>query len=167
MPLKLVLVWALGALAITRPHQPIPPKAEALARLEPKDAPIEPSWILSGDPKARSALHSISEDGAATTTVWDCTAGSFRWHFGWDETVLILEGSVDVTAEDGSRRTLAAGDVAFFAAGTTAVWEIPVYVRKLAFCRRPFPAPVSAALRLRDRLRDLVKGGRRSGSGLT
>ena len=78
--------------------------------LEMSPSPIEPSWILAGDPQARVAAHSKADDECAATGVWDCTAGSFRWFFGWDETVVILEGEVHVTAEDGTQRTLRAGD---------------------------------------------------------
>ncbi|WP_237154675.1 cupin domain-containing protein [Oryzibacter oryziterrae] len=131
--------------------------AAALEEFEFFDAPIDPDWILSGTPKARAALHSRSVDDAASTTMWDCTAGRFRWHFGWEETVFILEGQVHVTAEDGTKRTLVAGDVAYFAAGTWAVWEIDTYVRKLAFCRRVFPSSLQFALKLRDRMRGVVK----------
>ena len=80
--------------------------------MQPK--PIEPSWVLAGNPQARLSLHSRAYDDQATTAIWDCTAGTFRWYFGWDETVMILEGEVHITAEDGSERTLKAGDIAVF-----------------------------------------------------
>jgi uncharacterized cupin superfamily protein len=99
--------------------------------------PINPSWILSGQPQARSSAHSSGADGGGSTNVWDCTAGSFRWHFAWDETVLILEGGVSVTSPAGHRTSLKAGDVAYFPAGTAWTWEVENYVRKLAFHRRP------------------------------
>lgn len=118
--------------------------------LEP--SPIEPSWILSGDPRASGALHSQSADACSTTTVWACTAGAFRWNFLWDETVYIVSGSVDVTDETGAKSTISAGDVAYFAAGTWATWEIGDHVKKVAFCRKPFPVPVVRAMSLKRRL---------------
>ncbi|TCL72119.1 cupin domain-containing protein [Rhizobium sp. BK251] len=124
-----------------------------------KPAPIEPSWVLSGQPQARLAEHSRGDDDAAVTAVWDCTAGEFRWHFGWDETVIILEGEVHVTAEDGTERTLAKGDVAYFSGGTWATWRVDHYVKKVAFCRKPFPKPLALAYRLRN----LLRGGATSG----
>ena len=123
-----------------------------------QEAPIDPDWILGGAPRARAAPHSRSVDASATTAVWECTAGSFRWQYGWEETVLVLEGQVKVTSQDGVVRLLGVGDVAFFAAGSTAVWEIDTYVRKLAFCRRELPRSVLMTLRLRDQARDLAKG---------
>jgi len=115
-------------------------------------SPIEPSWILAGAPVARVADHSKSHDEAAITAVWDCTAGEFRWYFHWDETVMILEGEVHITAEDGSIRVLRAGDIAYFTANTWATWRVDDYVKKVAFLRKPFPTPVALAYRLRNML---------------
>jgi uncharacterized protein len=100
------------------------------------DAPIDAGWIISGQPHARAGLHSPSIDGRASTHIWDCTAGSFWWTFGDDETVVILDGEVRVTTELGETRTLGQGDIAYFAGGTRARWEIDNYVRKIAFCRQ-------------------------------
>ncbi|MET0360107.1 MAG: cupin domain-containing protein [Pararhizobium sp.] len=116
-------------------------------------SPINPDWIVAGAPVARLAEHSRSHDDAAVTAMWDCTAGEFNWYFGWDETVVILEGEVHVTAEDGTETTLRAGDIGFFNGGTWANWRIETYVRKIAFCRKKFPEPVVMAYRLRDLLR--------------
>ena len=156
MVLKLMLAAMVAVSA--RPRQPEAASAPALVAsaiddlaLEP--APIRPEWVLEGDPQARASLHSAAHDDQATTAVWDCTAGTFRWYFGWDETVVIVEGAVHVTAEDGSERTLRAGDLAYFPAGTWATWHVETYVRKVAFCRRQFPAPVNVALRIGDGLR--------------
>lgn len=100
------------------------------------DAPINPGWVISGAPRARAGLHSPSIDGRASTHIWDCTAGSFWWTFGDDETVVILEGQVQVTSERGEVRTLSQGDIAYFAGGTRAFWQVDTYVRKIAFCRQ-------------------------------
>lgn len=124
-----------------------------------KDAPIEPSWIVSGEPRARSVQHSRGADDAAMTAVWDCTAGRFRWFFHWEETVIILEGEVHVLAEDGTERTLKKGDIAYFKGGTWTTWTIDSYVKKVAFVRKPFPTPLAFALRLKN----LLRGGRPGG----
>jgi uncharacterized cupin superfamily protein len=162
MSVKMMLVTMLGAATRALPLPaglPRPLIASAMDDLEMALAPIEPSWIVAGNPQARLALQSRAHDDQATTAVWDCTAGTFRWYFGWDETVVILDGEVQVTAEDGTERTLGKGDIAYFAGKTWATWHIETYVRKVAFCRKPFPAPVSMAYRLRD----LMRGGRQGG----
>lgn len=162
MVLKLMLASAIGMAVRTIPAKALPPKpviASSMDEMAMEDAPIEPSWILDGNPHARLALHSRGHDDQSTTAIWDCTAGTFRWYFGWDETVMILDGEVHVTAEDGTERTLRAGDIAYFAGKTWATWQIDSYVRKIAFCRKPFPATVAAAFRLRD----MVRPARRQG----
>lgn len=111
--------------------------------------PIEPTWVLSGTPQARSGCHSTNTDHWAATHVWDCSAGRFRWHYAWEETVLILEGEVHVTADaGGGTQVLVAGSLGYFPAGTWWVWEVPQYVRKLAFNRRHVPKPLRALGRL-------------------
>jgi uncharacterized cupin superfamily protein len=125
--------------------------------MEPR--PINPAWILSGEPAARVAFHSEPGDKCASTVIWDCTAGQFRWFFGWDEMVVILEGEVHVTAEDGSARTLTVGDVAYFRAGTWATWRIDRYVKKVAVTRRPFPLALSLFYRALGRLRSVARQG--------
>jgi uncharacterized cupin superfamily protein len=115
-------------------------------------APINPEWIISGAPVARAADHSRSGDRASSTAMWDCTEGEFRWFFGWDETVYIIEGEVHITAEDGTQRLLRVGDVAYFRAGTWATWRVDNYVRKVAFMRRPFPTLLALAYRVKNKL---------------
>jgi uncharacterized protein len=156
MVLKLLLVTMVGAAARARYAEPVAPKAivaAALTDLEMEPSPIEPSWIIAGTPVARSSIHSRSTDDQATTVIWDCTAGAFNWHFGWDETVVILEGEVQVTGEDGTMRLLKVGDIAYFPAGSSAIWRIDDYVRKIAFGRRTFPGAISMALKLREKFK--------------
>lgn len=113
-----------------------------------QSAPINPDWIVSGSPQARVAEVSRSSDGASNTVIWDCTEGTFRWYFGVDETVHIIEGEVFVSDEAGNNRLLRAGDIGFFPAGTWMVWRVDNYVRKVAFLRHPLPLPFGALLRV-------------------
>ena len=120
--------------------------------VELKSAPIRPEWIIDGDPQARNKVLSLSEDRMATTLVWDCTAGRFKWIYDVDETIHILEGAVDLTQFDGSVKHLQAGDVVFFPAGSSATWEVHGYVRKLAFFRQPVPRAVSLLLKVMHKM---------------
>jgi uncharacterized protein len=124
-----------------------------LASVELLDAPIPDSWVLSGRPNARSGALAHSLDGWASSVVWDCTAGSFRWQFGWEETVFILEGSVRVITETGAVLVLTPGDVAYFAQGTSAEWQVDSYVKKIAFTRGLVPAYVRKPLAMLRNLR--------------
>lgn len=121
-------------------------------------APIEPSWILEGQPVARSGGHSRNIDGWASTNIWDCTAGKFRWHFGWEETVMILEGEVRVTNDAGQTHVLQAGGIGYFPGGTWWTWEVPQYVRKIAFCRALVPGWARAISGLKSAVGAKLRG---------
>lgn len=121
--------------------------AASLASLDLDPAPIRPEWILDGRPLARCRHWSDSSDGTTSAMVWDCTAGRFRWYFGGDEIVHIIEGEVIVTGDDGSHRTLRPGDAALFRAGTWSTWHVPHYVRKHAICHDSLPVAIALPLR--------------------
>ncbi len=133
--------------------------------LELKPAPINPEWILEGAPLARNALLSQSDDGAAFTLVWDCTAGVFDWNYDIDETVFVIDGSVVVMDKQGGSVHLKQGDTAFFPAGSKALWRVESYVRKIAFCRKP---PHPSYLVARNIAKSLLRGvGLRKKEGAT
>jgi len=133
--------------------------AARLDDVELADDPINPNWIIAGDPRARCGQWSTSTDRTTTTHVWDCTAGRFNWFFAVDEIVHIVDGAVTVSADDFPARTLRAGDAALFRAGTWAVWQVPEYVRKHAILRRNLPAPIAFALRVVTRIRSVLGRG--------
>ncbi|MBC2885371.1 cupin domain-containing protein [Ochrobactrum sp. CM-21-5] len=168
MAWKFMLASAVLAVARTMPNVFRKPSGPALIsdnalEMALSPAPINPDWVLQGNPQARSCEQSASADCAAYTAIWDCTAGTFRWYFGWDETVYILEGEVHVTDADGGTRTLRAGDVAYFRGGTWAIWKIDTYLKKVAFMRRTLPAPASFVYRAGDAARRRL-GGRKGGA---
>lgn len=107
------------------------------------DEPINPEDVLSGDPCARAITWATSKDQTTNNWLWDCTAGSFRWWFAYDETVTIVEGSVCVAVDDEPALQLAVGDAAYFPAGRWSTWTIETYVRKQAVLRVPVPGPMS------------------------
>jgi uncharacterized cupin superfamily protein len=127
------------------------------AQAQFEEAPIKPEWVLDGQPKARVAQLSASADRLGSTFYWDCTEGKFNWRFNSDETVTILEGSVIVTA-DGQPRRLSPGDTAYFPAGSTSVWHVERYVRKVAFIREANPFPFNYAVRAWRKLLRLLSG---------
>lgn len=107
--------------------------------------PIHPDNIVSGDPRARSHTWAVSTDRTTTHWLWDCTAGSFRWWFGYDETVCIVEGCVEVRVDGEEPITLHAGDAAYFPAGRWSTWTVEDYVRKHAVLRVPLPRSMGQA----------------------
>jgi uncharacterized protein len=108
-----------------------------LARVELDPDPIYEKWILSGSPEARSKKIARSRDGASSTMVWECTAGRFRWHYNQDETLIILSGEAYLLDNNGKERHFAAGDYAFFPAGSVAEWRVDDHIRKIALLREP------------------------------
>jgi uncharacterized protein len=110
--------------------------------------PIEPSWILEGKPEANSSILSQSADGLATTMVWHCTEGKFNWFYDFDETVLILDGSIVLESDGMPPKRYVAGDVIFFRDGAHAKWHVEGHVKKLAFCRKTSPLLFGLALRV-------------------
>lgn len=124
-----------------------PPQSGDDRRTELVAGPMPSMTILDGAPVARSLL--LTTDGEGLTSgLWDCTAGRFRWAFGTDEIVHVVEGEVSIEDETGGTLVLRPGDVAHFAAGSTTVWSVPSYVKKF-YVDRALPAdPASRAARL-------------------
>jgi len=112
-----------------------------------RPAPILPAWIIDGNPMARNAVLSRSSDGAALTIVWECTEGSFNWHYDIDETIHFMEGSVVIESDSMPATRFGPGDVLFFRRGAHARWTIEKKIRKLAFCRTPAPPLLGLALK--------------------
>jgi uncharacterized cupin superfamily protein len=136
-----------------------------VVNLTPK--PIVPSWIIEGNPVAQWCVLSKSADGLASTMVWECSEGKFNWYYDFDETVLILEGSI-VLENDAMRPTrYSAGDVIFFKNGAHARWHVEDRVRKLAFCRTTQPLLLGFALRAINKIkRTLMPSAERQSASL-
>ena len=123
--------------------------------------PIEPSWITEGNPVAQSCVLSKSADGLASTMVWECSEGKFDWYYDFDETVLILEGSIVLENDEMRPTRYGPGDVIFFKDGAHAKWHVEGRVRKLAFCRKTQPVLLGFALRVFSKIkRTLMPSGK-------
>lgn len=115
------------------PSQHVP--VQDVSRDDLRPAPLRAEHVLSGQPQAR-ALELADLGHGLSAWLWDCSAGTFHWEFGGcDEVVHVLEGSVEITDQDGGVVRLQPGDVATFRAGTTATWAVDEYVKKLAVTR--------------------------------
>jgi uncharacterized protein len=98
-----------------------------------KSSPIEPSWILEGNPEARSNVLSTSAC-KTTTTLICCTEG-----YDVDETTMILEGSIVLESEGMPPRRYGVADVILFGEGAQVEWHVEKYVKKIAFFRQTLP----------------------------
>jgi uncharacterized cupin superfamily protein len=129
--------------------------------------PIEPSWIIEGNPVAQWHVLSQSADGLASTMVWECSDGKFNWYYDFDETVLILAGSIVLENDTMGPTRYGPGDVIFFKDGAHAKWHVEGHVRKLAFCRKTQPVWLGFALRVFLKLKKiLMPADERQGASL-
>jgi uncharacterized protein len=110
-------------------------------------APINREWVIKGSPEAKNRVIFKSRDGNSWTMVWECTAGVFNWRYDCDETVHIIEGRVLLTMGSETRE-LHSGDAVFFPAGSSAIWQVDGYVRKIAFLRQNLPHTLGILMRI-------------------
>ena len=127
-----------------------------------KPAPINAEWIVSGQPTARAALLSHSQDRTALTVVWDCTAGEFNWFYDTEEIIHVLEGSATLHF-NGIVEKISTGSVVVFPAGSQARWVVDGYIRKLAVFRQVVPTPFSVTMRGWSKLRSMLQPGQMQG----
>lgn len=127
-----------------------------------KSAPINPAWVIEGEPTARNAMLSRSHDLTACTLVWDCTPGKFMWRYNTDETIHVLEGAIVLDDGVAPPRRLGPGDVVFFPAGAVVHWTVETHVRKLAFFRRTLPKPIAAVARAAQKAKGMLRSRRPS-----
>jgi uncharacterized protein len=127
----------------------VAPKAIEVASLKVGlvSSPIDPSWVIEGNPQARSCLLSKSTDEGGWTVVWECTEGKFNWYYGLDETILILEGAITIENDALPPTRYGVGDVILFRKGSHARWHVDKYVKKLAFGHSIPPAPIAFGIR--------------------
>src|SRR5882757_1221231 len=118
-----------------------------------KPSPIEPSWILEGNPEARSRELSTSACGTTRTLIWRCTESKFNWYYDVDETIIILEGSIVLESEGMAPKRYGVGDVIFFRNGAHAKWHVEGHVKKIAFCRKTNPALIGFMVRVVNKLK--------------
>ena len=120
------------------------------AEMEPDPIPAE--WILSGAPQARANKLMTSRDWSSSVVVWDCTPGSFRWHYSKDETVHFLSGEAFMTDDGGREHRFTGGDIAFFPAGTTCTWRVTEHIRKVAVVRETIWRPLGFVLKVSKKI---------------
>jgi len=122
------------------------------ANVELQPEPIPPEWILSGTPVARSHKLATSHDWTSTIVVWDCTAGSFKWHYGQDEVILVISGEAVRIKENGEEQRFGPGDLGFFPAGTSCTWRVDDHIRKVAVLRESVWRPLGFVLKVLKKL---------------
>jgi len=102
-----------------------------------RSASVASSSLISGSATCRSVVFSVSHDASSASGVWECHGpAKFRYHYGADEAVYILEGVAEIEYL-GKTFFLKPGDSTHFAAGSTAIWTVPEHVRKTFLLHDP------------------------------
>jgi uncharacterized protein len=98
------------------------------------DGPSEPvaaERVLFGHPLQRTANAYSSTDQAFHCGVWESDIGAWRVHYTEHEFCHMLAGRVRIIGDDGSERTVVAGDSFVIPAGFSGIWQVEETARKL------------------------------------
>jgi uncharacterized protein len=103
--------------------------------------------VVDGEPKSGTRILATSHDRNSIVWVWECSVGSFIWHYGEDETVYIISGEVFISTGTGEERRLGEGDMAVFPGGVSCNWRVTQPLKKIAITRKDLPRPLGFAVR--------------------
>ncbi len=102
--------------------------------------------ILSGSPAQSGRIDYGSLETPLIVGVWECTKGSFKATYPWNEMATILEGNITITFPDGSEHNFGPGDTHYATKGDTVTWTIhSEKVRKAFFIYTGDQVETSAA----------------------
>jgi uncharacterized cupin superfamily protein len=80
--------------------------------------------VLEGQPNARVHWVRPEGHGSQMVGVYRCDPAVFRYTWGADETIHVLEGRVRIEVEGEPSVELTAGGIASFSAGDRGVWHV-------------------------------------------
>jgi uncharacterized cupin superfamily protein len=87
--------------------------------------------IISGNPDQKSWPVDKARDGSVLAGMWECEPGEWHVNKGTScEWCYLLEGVVELTDTDGSKKTFKAGDAFLLKDGWVGVWKTVEKVRK-------------------------------------
>jgi uncharacterized cupin superfamily protein len=132
------------------------PLSSNLENVELEAGSIPAKWLLSGEPQTRSRFLGRSKDGLGYAMLWECGAVSYKWYYTRDEAYIVLSGEGFMTDDQGVEHRYAAGDVAFFPAGTSSTWRHPHHFRKVAVLKDSIWRPLALAGKAWNKLREIA-----------
>ena len=53
---------------------------------------IAADWVVGDKVETRSKMLSRTRDWTANIVVWECGAGSYKWHYNQDEVIIVISG---------------------------------------------------------------------------
>jgi uncharacterized protein len=130
--------------------------SSTLANVKLEPGSIPPEWLLSGHPETLSRVLGKSRDRLAYVMLWECGAVSYKWHYSQDEAYIVLSGEGYMTDEKGTERRFGPGDVAFFPAGTNAMWRHPDHFRKIAVLKESLWRPLGLGVKAWSKMLRIV-----------
>jgi uncharacterized protein len=80
--------------------------------------------FLDGTPQQSGRVDYGSLETPLIVGVWECTKGSFKATYPWNEMATILEGNITITFPDGSEHNFGPGDTHYATKGETVTWTI-------------------------------------------
>ena len=79
------------------------------------------------DPEVGGLTHTLREDDHLQAGIWkapdDAADGATSFEFPHDETILVLDGEVEIEIEGGPTLHLRAGSIASFSKGVRSTWR--------------------------------------------
>lgn len=148
--LSAVALLIIEAVSYTLVVHPARPPAALGQPVNAIDDPVNTAWVLEGNPSFKTTHFFKSADGKISAGLWEATGpAKFEWHYGIDETVMVLEGEATLTY-NGETREVGPGQSIYFPAGAMVIWEIPVRIKKTWVLHEPG----RVARRLRPLLED-------------
>lgn len=118
--------------------------------------PINPDWVIGGQPRSRHKKLSSTDDNASHVFLWECTAGTFNWHYEKDEVIFVLSGEAWITDGEGQEHHVGSGGYVFFPAGATCRIRVESHLRKIAFLRETMSFPEAVALKALNKVKRLA-----------
>jgi len=103
----------------------------ALANVDIGDFANKPTALVAGQQEASRPIWQ-SPDGTLEIGLWECTPGRFAADRSKSsEFCFFLSGRIVMTEQDGTRRTLSAGDSLMLPQGWKGQWDIAEHTRKI------------------------------------
>jgi uncharacterized cupin superfamily protein len=80
---------------------------------------------------SRPSKEELKQLGVEHWSPWQCAPSEFDWQYSDDETAYVIKGLVIVTAADGERVEIKAGDLVTFPQGLKCKWKVLETVEKV------------------------------------
>lgn len=121
---------------LSKIHGQSPPHAQGVA-VTTEDDSINAAWLIEGTPRFQITHFLKTPDGKVSAGLWEATGpAKFEWHYGTDETVLVLEGGAKLTYQ-GRVNEIGPGSSVYFRAGEVVLWEVPERIKKTWVLHEP------------------------------